>query len=112
MGHLSAALSIAFLILSLSHSFSESCDAYKFVKTEGMELANHVIKTITKSLEELCWKECLWLPKCFSLNVRMLYGMLYECDLNNSTKLAAGGLVDRAGSVYHEMAVSDSQENR
>ncbi|KAK3711141.1 hypothetical protein QZH41_010689 [Actinostola sp. cb2023] len=104
MGHLRASLSIAFLILSLSHSFSESCDAYKFVKTEGMELASHVIKTVTKGLEDLCWKECVWLPKCFSLNVRMLYGMSYECDLNNSTKLAAGGLVDRAGSVYHEMA--------
>ncbi|KAK3744068.1 hypothetical protein QZH41_020592 [Actinostola sp. cb2023] len=75
-----------------------------------MELANHVIKTITKGLEDLCWKECVWLPKCFSLNVRMLYGMLYECDLNNSTKRAAGGLVNRAGSDYHEMA-EVGQEN-
>ena len=94
-------------ILSIYKQIGESCDANKFVKTEGMELRNKAVKTVRKSFLGLCWAECSQFRQwCQSINVRKVLGIFYDCDLNNANKTAPGGLVKRADSDYYELEVS------
>lgn len=100
-----AATTVFFTIFN-HHALAQSCTAYKFVKTEGMELANHVMTTITRTFIQQCWDECASLPWCFSINARAVHdGMLFECDLNNSTKMIDASLEPRKGSDYYGMTV-------
>ncbi|KAK3734049.1 hypothetical protein QZH41_004821 [Actinostola sp. cb2023] len=101
-------LSIA-ACLCLHQSLAYSCEIYRFEDEQNKAFENHVIKTMTTSMKELCRNACVWLHKCFSINVRpsKIPGFV-ECDLNNSSKKASpGSLVTRAGSEYHHMGVID-----
>lgn len=101
-------IALTFSVLSAFKPLAQSCDANKFVQTEGAELQNAVFKTIQKSLVQLCWAECSQFRQwCKSLNVRKVFEIFYECDLNNAKKSEAAGLVRRADSDYFEMEVSE-----
>ncbi|XP_031559845.1 uncharacterized protein LOC116296022 [Actinia tenebrosa] len=101
---------IVFLTLSSYQSLTESCVIYKFAKQEGLALVNHTIKTISRGLVEVCWSECVGLPECYSINVRQVFGIIFECELNNSTKQASPeDLVSRPGSDYHDMVDVESK---
>ncbi|KAK3734511.1 hypothetical protein QZH41_020434 [Actinostola sp. cb2023] len=91
--------------VGLHQSFANSCEIYCFEDEQNKAFENHVIKTMTTSMKELCRGACVWLHKCFSINVRpSKFQGFVECDLNNSSKKAnPGSLVTRAGSEYHEM---------
>ena len=80
----------------------------KFVKQEGVALENHVITTVTATEPFKCSWQCVDTPLCFSMNVRKLQTGLVTCELNNSSKTAdRQDLMPRAGSQYHQMAVSE-----
>jgi len=82
----------------------------KFVKEEGVALENHVIATVTAADPIKCRWDCVDTPRCFSVNVRKLgeSGRI-TCELNNSSKTAdPQGLIQSAGSQYHQMAVRET----
>jgi len=99
---------IIFIIIVLVSAYQpivESSYAHKFVKTENMELPNHVIKTVERSFVQFCWDECFLLPKCLSVNARKVWDVLFECDLNESNSTNTT-LVSKQGTDYYEMTVS------
>ncbi|KAK3734509.1 hypothetical protein QZH41_007795 [Actinostola sp. cb2023] len=100
--------------VGLHQSFANSCEIYRFEDEQNKAFENHVITTMTTSMKELCRNACVWLHKCFSINVRpsKIPGFV-ECDLNNSSKKASpGSLVTRAGSEYHEMGEVDERNRK
>ena len=87
--------------------FVAGCRMTNFVKEEGMALENHVIKTVTAATVIKCHWDCVDMPLCFSVNVRMLPTGWVMCELNNSSKTAdPQDLIPSAESQYHQMAVS------
>ena len=89
--------------------FVAGCRMTKFLKEEGVELQNHVMKTVDASAPVKCRSDCMDIPLCFSINVRKLPTGRVTCDLNNSSKTAdPQDLIQREGSQYHQMMVSGS----
>ncbi|KAK3699297.1 hypothetical protein QZH41_006442 [Actinostola sp. cb2023] len=100
--------------VGLHQSFANSCEIYRFEDEQNKAFENHVIKTMTTSMKELCQGACVRLHKCFSINVRpsKFLGFV-ECDLNNSSKKASpGSLVTRAESEYHQMGKVDERNRK
>ncbi|KAL9965027.1 hypothetical protein ACROYT_G028752 [Oculina patagonica] len=84
--------------------FVAGCKKTKFVKEEGMALENHVIKTVTAATPIKCQWDCVDIPLCFSVNVRILPTGRVTCELNNSSKTAdPQDLISSAGIQYHQM---------
>jgi len=85
-----------------------TCEIYRFDAEQNKEFVNHVIKTMTTNMKELCRDSCVSLSQCFSINVRpSQFPGFVDCDLNNSSKKAnPGSLVTKDRSEYHQMVVS------
>ncbi|KAK3734508.1 hypothetical protein QZH41_007794 [Actinostola sp. cb2023] len=100
--------------VGLHQSFANSCEIYRFEDEQIKAFENHVIKTMTTSMKELCRGACVRLHKCFSINVRpSKFPGFVECDLNNSSKKASpGSLVTRAESEYHQMGKVDERNRK
>lgn len=91
-----------------------ACEMYRFeVSDESKALQGHVIKTMSASHVSLCWNDCVWLPWCFSINVRQTSEGQSECELNNSSKTAdLSKLVTKQGWTYHEMKVLGNHDEK
>jgi len=98
--------SLLFLSLVAVRTVS-GCEIYSFVLSDGSQaLEGHVIKTMSAAYMDFCWNDCVWWSWCFSINVRQNIDRTFECELNNSSKIAnPHKMVSRKGWSYYEMQV-------